>query len=271
MTGVALVLALTLSQTDDSEWPPRAPTPAPAKAKPAAKEPQTILVLDLTSGPDVPPNLPRTLSDQLAVQVRQSNPDARVLGMEDVRSMMALQAQRSRLNCQDVSCLAEIGGALGAKEVVNGSISRIGSNYVLTVKRVNAKQVKVLADSTQQIPRDHEQDLIPALRTNVQKLFPSNVVPTADDLFGEEEVPTVTRSHTNAYLLMGAAAVGVAALITGAVLYQGFQNDKNSALSSPVPVTQVTSDQQLAVIGTVLVFAGATIATGGAAGALLTW
>jgi hypothetical protein len=280
MLGVSLLVALVVGQSDDQDWPPKSPpTQAQTTAaqqgplSPAApKEAQTFLVLDLTVGPDIRPELSKALSDQLTILIRQSLPQGRVLGMEDVRTMMALQAQRSRLNCADVSCLAEIGGALGAKEVVNGSLARIGDNYVLTVKRVNAKQVKVIADATRQVPRDHESDLIDALKGEVGQLFPRTDF-SAEELFGESEPQSVTKKHTTSYWLLGTAGVGIAAVIVGAILYEQFQSAKATAAqpNTQVTVDTIASDHDQAVVGTALLLAGATVAAGGTLGSVIAW
>jgi hypothetical protein len=283
-----LLVTFALAQADD-DWPPKPratetattskaapPASTAAGAATASKDQQTILVLDLTVGPEISPDLPRTLSEQLTVLVRVRNPQFRVLGMTDVREMIALEAQKARLNCQEVSCLAEIGGALGAREVVNGSLARIGGNFIVTLKRVNAKQARVLADATKQVPRDREGDLIDALRAEVAQLFPNqaSAAPrTTDDLLGDEDVPSVSKSHTTGYLLLGAAAVGVAALIAGAVMYTNFQSLKTQAQTpnTAVAVNDIASAQTEATVGTALIFAGAAIAAGGTLGSVLTW
>src|SRR2546428_24124 len=87
-----------------------------AAASAPAAEPaiDRILVLNLSAS-GVEENLVKNLSEVFAAAIREALPQVTVLGQSEVNSMLAVEKQRDLLGCADsVSCLAEIGGALGA-------------------------------------------------------------------------------------------------------------------------------------------------------------
>ncbi len=51
----------------------------------------------------------------------------RVTTIADLNAMLQAEAAKDLLDCDDVSCAAEIGGAVGADRILAGSIGRIGN------------------------------------------------------------------------------------------------------------------------------------------------
>lgn len=50
-----------------------------------------------------------------------------VITSEAIRSMLAFEKQRQMLGCADASCMAELGGALGADWLVSGKVTRLAA------------------------------------------------------------------------------------------------------------------------------------------------
>ncbi|MDF1561751.1 MAG: hypothetical protein P1V51_01835 [Deltaproteobacteria bacterium] len=69
----------------------------------------------------------------------ESRTGAEVITPADVAALLDLEGQRQILGCDDsaASCLAEIGGALGANYVLSGQIARIGSKYVVSLSLID--------------------------------------------------------------------------------------------------------------------------------------
>lgn len=246
------------------------PPPSEGVLEPGA----TLLVLDLTAGAEIRPDLLRALSDQLAVQVRQRNPTARVLGMTEVRSMLELATTRQKLGCQqDLSCIAEIGGALGAREVVNGSLARIGSHEVLTLRRVSARSVKVLVDATAEVAVGNEDALLSALRSSVRKLFP---LPTAaETALTESTSADAPHSHVASAVLFAGAGLGAAAAVTGGVLLatsnlSALRSDSLVASTAPTASSVIGARNQQE-LGTGLAIGGAIAAVVLGTSGILLW
>lgn len=68
----------------------------------------------------------------------------RVISMSEISQMIQYDQLKTAMGCDDESCLAEIGGALGVDMLVSGTIGKIGSTYVLSLKLVDVKSVKIL-------------------------------------------------------------------------------------------------------------------------------
>ena len=54
--------------------------------------------------------------------------------------MLAVEQMKQSMGCDDVSCLAEIGGALGVDYIVSGSILMLGDAYVTQLQLMNIRQ-----------------------------------------------------------------------------------------------------------------------------------
>ena len=64
--------------------------------------------------------------------------------------------------CEDASCVAQIGGALGTGLVLHGTMGNIGSSYAITLGVVNTATAQARVRLTKTLPRD-EDALIKAL------------------------------------------------------------------------------------------------------------
>jgi TolB-like protein len=52
--------------------------------------------------------------------------------------------------CSEASCIAELGGALGAKYMITGSLDRLGKLYILTLKLIDIEQVRAIGTAASQ-------------------------------------------------------------------------------------------------------------------------
>ncbi len=118
----------------------------------AAEPPiERVLVLDLAST-GVDPTLGRNLSEVFTMAVRDGLAGATVIGQGEINAMLAVEKQRDVLGCSgEVSCLAEIGGALGADHLTVGSIGRIGNVYLLTLKLVDTRRAVTVRQISEKI------------------------------------------------------------------------------------------------------------------------
>jgi hypothetical protein len=109
----------------------------------APPAPDRVLVVDVAG---------TTLSREEAGVLRDTITDAvgkvgnnEVLSSEDVRRVLALEADKQELGCEgEQSCLAEIGAALGAQRVVYGTVARLGARYVVSLSLIEPGSVKTV-------------------------------------------------------------------------------------------------------------------------------
>jgi hypothetical protein len=120
-------------------------------AAPAAAPKIAVLRLDASG---VPPELAESASALLPTEVRRHRPKSRIFSSEDVRALLTHQKERVMLGCgADAACMAELGGALGADEIVAGRLGRLGETYVLELRRVDVAQARSLGSATRTVRR----------------------------------------------------------------------------------------------------------------------
>ena len=82
----------------------------PARAGPGEKP--SLVVLDLVSERGIDPGVVRLLNELLLTAFEQTE-KYEVIGGSDLKAMLSHERQQDLLGCTDVSCMAQIGGALG--------------------------------------------------------------------------------------------------------------------------------------------------------------
>lgn len=92
----------------------------------AADRGDKIAVMALRKDVDLPDGTLRTLNEVLLNEFHQQG-KLEVLGASDIESMLSLEATRQKFSaCEDDSCLAEIGGALGVQLMAASSLGAVG-------------------------------------------------------------------------------------------------------------------------------------------------
>jgi TolB-like protein len=272
IASTALVLvALPAAAEDASALPasappaaPAAPAPAPAAAVQVAKGPTKILVLDLRFE-DVSEKTARVMRDEIVVDLDR-DAAIEVLSSEDVRAVMDVEASKRSMGCDDTSCLAEVGSALGARYVVHGSLGRIGSTTFIHLNLFDTEQARAVARETAEAKSDDE--LVPALRGALLRLR------LAMGLAPAPPPPPEEGGGPSTLLLAGGgvAGLGVLAAGAGAVLmvlawptYSSVALEKDGG-----PSDAARADAQaMGIAGTLVVGAGAAIVAVG--GVLVVW
>ena len=136
-----------------------------------------IAVLDVKSRVGVSPELAEGITDDVVIEVRRRVPRATVVSAEEIRSMIGFEQQKSKLGCQETSCLAEIGGALGVDFLLTGSLARFGSTYLLSLQLVETRAAQVKRQASFQLQGKSDDALLAAVRKAVEQLFPARSGP----------------------------------------------------------------------------------------------
>jgi hypothetical protein len=148
-------------------------TAATAEAK--AKKPRVVL-LDIPADAAFPPNVTKTLNDFLAGALADQGLD--VVTSQDITAVLGLEKQKELLGCSDGSCLAELGGALGADYVVRGNMAVLDTETAVALtlldargRAVQMKRKKVSGKSSAVLLAALE-DLVPPLVAPIQPAHP---------------------------------------------------------------------------------------------------
>lgn len=146
---------------------PRAPSFAVGKGERAS---YAVFPVELQNMPDVDPNVARSLTDILAVEIKRVD-GTTVVSIDDVAAMVSAEKSKSTLTCSDdASCLAEIGAALDVDRLVVSSIANVGGTYVVSARLLDVKKVRVLSRVTESFVGPEEQ-LLRAVRHCARELL----------------------------------------------------------------------------------------------------
>ena len=159
-----------------------------------------IAVLTL-SATGVDPNLAQNLSEVLLTEVSNLG-RYQVIGSSDIKEMVGFEAQRQLATCDEGSCLAELGGALGVDRVLSGNIGKVEDVYLLNLKVIDMKKAQVVARTSGQV-QGGAAKLLEHLREQVAKLF---IQVDAKD-YPERQANPVTAAVPAATVVPPAAAV----------------------------------------------------------------
>jgi TolB-like protein len=135
-----------------------APPPAePAAAEPVSKretERPTVAVLDLVDkggGSELAVNMGQAIAAELG-----GLGPFEVVSSEDIRRMISVTIEKQMAGCEDATCLAEVGGALGARYIVSGTLAVLDDQLVLTLQLMDMSQNKVIAREMREMEKGSE-------------------------------------------------------------------------------------------------------------------
>ncbi len=235
-------------------------------------------MMDLKARAGVTTALTQTLGDALVEEIRKRTPGVQVLSSEDLRSLLGLIRTKQMLGCtneEDASCLAEIGGGLGASRLVVGSLGKLGETFLLNVRLFDVRQGKVLGSASERLVGQTEESLLAAVSHVTAKLFPTATELQAE-LAGELLTPAAMAAPEPRSHLLGLALGGLAvASLIVAGIGVGEVVDFNSWRAGLGPGGVSTSGAQTRVNqantwATVAIPLG-LVALGAGTGAVLAW
>ena len=168
--------------------PEVAPEPAAeTAAEPVEEERDTRLaVMDLRLAKGIDPSVGGLLNETIISKLDATGQFQSIISGSDMRDMIDLETQKMALGCEQDSCLAELGGALGVPYMLVSNLGRFGKQYILNIKFVAVEEAKVLG-RVNKILAD-EAKVLEALPKALQEIVDSALGPV------EDEEPTVVKT-----------------------------------------------------------------------------
>ena len=115
---------------------------------------------------EVATNLTQVLSAEL-----ERAEGASVIGRDDIKAMLTLEAEKQMLGCSDdSSCMAEIGAALGVDYIVAGHVGKVAETYMVSLRLIAPDSVQVKNRVTESFVGSEEQ-LVGAVRHAARRLI----------------------------------------------------------------------------------------------------
>ncbi|OGQ78017.1 MAG: hypothetical protein A2289_21395 [Deltaproteobacteria bacterium RIFOXYA12_FULL_58_15] len=88
-------------------------------------------------------NLAAVIDEIFLSELQQAGFEA--IGPEDINAMIGFEKTKEAVGCDDATCIAEIGGALGVDYLTAGKIAIVGGQPIVTLKLMDVNKGRVLA------------------------------------------------------------------------------------------------------------------------------
>src|SRR5512138_2024399 len=135
-----------------------------------AAAPPKLAVLQVAAGEGVPASTAAAITEAVVAEVRKQS-RAEVITQREIASILSLENQKAMLGCQTDACMAELGGALGADRLVAGDLAKPGESFLLHLRVVDVKKVRVAAQADRRLRGGTIDDVLDVLPAMVAELF----------------------------------------------------------------------------------------------------
>lgn len=116
-----------------------------AEAQTAADK-VTLAVLDLKTQGDVSADSARIISDRVRAELFHTG-RYRIIERAEMQAILAEQGfQQLQINCEGADCAVELGKILAVRQLVIGSVSRLGDIYTLALRVVDVEKGTILKE-----------------------------------------------------------------------------------------------------------------------------
>ena len=124
-----------------TEQPAPAPLPA-ARSATLQSGPAKVAAMPFQHS-EVPEAVAFIIDEMFLAELQ--NAGFQAIGPDDISSMLGYDRMQSELACNDATCTAELGNALGVPYLAAGSIATVSGTTVMTVKLIDVRDTRVLA------------------------------------------------------------------------------------------------------------------------------
>ena len=167
-------------KTETKSEPEAQPATKPTESGSGDEEPDTRLaVMDLRLARGIDASIGSLLNETIISKLDATGQFQSIISGADMRDMIDLETQKMALGCEQDSCLAELGGALGVPYMLVSNLGRFGKQYILNVKFVAVEEAKVLG-RVNKILAD-EAKVLEALPKALQEIVDSALGPVEDE------------------------------------------------------------------------------------------
>ncbi len=111
---------------------------------PVVDEKPGLAALEIKAVAGVSKELAGLLTDALLTEMKASGRFASILGQADIQAMLQLEQQKMALDCEDASCMTELGGALGVPYLLTANLGQVGDQLLLNVRLIAVDKAEVI-------------------------------------------------------------------------------------------------------------------------------
>jgi hypothetical protein len=143
-----------------------------------AASPPKLAVLQVAPGEGVPQSTAAALTEALVAEVRRQS-GADVITQREIVSILSLENQKAMLGCSTDACMAELGGALGTDRLIAGDMAKLGESFLLHVRIVDVKKVRVAAQADRRLRGGTIDDVLDVLPAVIAELLAAAAAPAS--------------------------------------------------------------------------------------------
>ncbi len=129
-----------------------------------------VAIVPLTAGEGVSEKIAASITEVATSEVRRI-PSIQLITQQEVGTLLGFDRQRALLGCQEDTCIAEVGGALGVEHLLFGTLSKLGESWLVTFKLMEVKRAKMLAQANRRIRNGTVDDVLDAMAPMIKELF----------------------------------------------------------------------------------------------------
>jgi TolB-like protein len=258
MRVVVLLLLVTL------------PAAAPAAAR------LKVAVTEVRSVQGVAVGTATILSDIVVSEVSRRGYD--VISQSDISAMLGFEKQKKMLGCDETSCLAEIGGALGVDYLIAGQVGQIGTRYRISLLVVDSRTARVTGRAANFCDQNEDAlaraaeatvgQLIASIRASGSTTLspPAGASPSPSSTYRAASTATATvdsgghHMTTGSWIAFGTGGAlvlgGTAAILSASKKYDSLSARQGTQGYYDAYQSQASGIRTMAIAGTVAVGAG---------------
>ncbi|MFO7736523.1 MAG: hypothetical protein R6W70_09995 [bacterium] len=136
-----------------------------------------------------------TISEMVTAEVGRISGRS-IISENEMKTLLTGEEIKFQCGAGDSACVAEIGAALGAPESITGTISKMGQYWILTLQRINVRNVEVVSRYEKKI-RGDENLLIESIAPAVRHLFDVAEKSISETAFSQKsEEPEIKEKNT---------------------------------------------------------------------------
>lgn len=116
------------------------------------------------------------LDELLVTGVQTRLPGVRVVSPSDLEAILGIEMAKDALGCEDSTCAAEIGGALGADYLLTGRSGELGDSWFLVLKLIDLDTFEVLERQSTSVSSGQPEGYPGAIESLVEEIRLENHV-----------------------------------------------------------------------------------------------
>jgi hypothetical protein len=134
-----------------------------------AAPPTKVAVMPVKADEGTRAMLPGVLDDYLLTAAQKVG-GFEVISQDDINVLLGLERQKELLGCEEVSCFAEIGGALGVDRIAAWEVSRVGAEWAVAGRLLDVRAATVVRRTAMAVEGD-AQALLDAASTLARQVL----------------------------------------------------------------------------------------------------